>query len=91
MTAFWHLAVRAVEARDDVALEQEARAFSASLIRSLIAANSEKQRVMDQQVRELSRLTFENATLREDNALMVDAVVNWPHALDRTAPPSRVH
>ena len=91
MTAFWKLAVRAVEARHDVALEHESRAFSASLIRSLIAANSEKQRVMDQQVRELSKLTFENATLREDNRLMVDAVVNWPHALDRTAPTPRVH
>ena len=91
MSAFWQLAVRAVEARHDVQLCRESREFAASLIRSLIAANSEKQRVMDQQARDLSRLTFENATLREDNALMVDAVVNWPHALDRTAPTPRIH
>ncbi len=81
MIAAWGLAV--------ARLRQAQR--DESLVRSLRDANDEQAQSIRFFMREVSRLTFENATLREDNALMVDAVVNWPHALDRTAPTPRVH
>jgi hypothetical protein len=74
VTPFWELALRAVDARHDVQLEREARVFSTSLVRNLIAANEEKQGVIDFQAREILRLRDLVTAAHIDNALMVEAV-----------------
>ena len=69
----------------------DALAVADSIIRALVDANAERDAALKLYASELARLTFHNATLAEDNRLMVEAVVNWPHTLDRAEPKTIVH